>query len=230
MTNIVLVHGLWSDGSSWAQVITELLSRGHEPVAAQLALESFDDDVASVRRTMATVAGPLLLVGWSYGGAVISAAAVGQPQVKALAYVAGFAPEEGESVSDLSRRRRGSLIREHLVITDDRHSYLDRAHFGEVMAHDAGPLAVAIAAATQRLPRIGVDAGPSGHPAWHELPTHYLLATEDRAVPPQTQREMAIRMGAAITEIDSSHAPMLSRPADVARFLDAIARTEAIAE
>jgi len=177
MVNIVLVHGLWSDGSCWAQVIAELRAMGHEPIAAQPALESFDDDVASVRRTLATVAGPVLLVGWSYGGAVITTAAVGQPQVKALAYIAGFAPEEGESVSDLARRRRGSLIRQHLVITDDGHSYLDRAHFGEVIAHDADPVTVAIAAATQKLPRIGVDGEPSGRPAWLDVPAHYLLAT-----------------------------------------------------
>jgi pimeloyl-ACP methyl ester carboxylesterase len=219
MATIVLVHGLWSDGSAWAQVITELRAMGHEPVAAQLALNSMDDDVASVRRTLATVAGPVLLVGWSYGGAVIGEAALGDDSVKALAYVAAFAPAEGESVSALSRKYPGSLIPAHVVVAGD-YTYIDRAHFGDVIAGDAVPETVAIAAATQRMVRIGLDRMKVGPPAWLSLPSHYLVATQDHAVPPILQREMAERMGAAITEIDSSHAPMLSHPREVVEFLD----------
>lgn len=219
MVAIVLVHGLWSDGSSWAKVITELRAMGHEPVAAQLSLETMDDDVASVRRTLATVDGPVLLAGWSYGGAVVGEAALGVDSVKALAYVAAFAPAEGESVSGLSRKYPGSLVGEHVVVAGN-YTYIHREHFGEVLAADAAPAEIAVAAATQRLVRIGVDRVKVGPPAWLDLPAHYLVETQDRCVPPVLQREMAARMGAAVTELDSSHAPMLSHPRQVAEFLD----------
>lgn len=156
MAAIVLVHGLWSDGSSWAKVITELRAMGQEPVAAQLTLESMDDDVASARRTLATVDGPVLLTGWSYGGAVVGEAALGVDSVKALAYVAAFTPAEGESVSGLSRKYPGSLVGEHVVVAGN-YTYIHRDHFGEVLAADAPPEDVVVAAVTQRLVRIGVD-------------------------------------------------------------------------
>ena len=219
MATIVLVHGLWSDGSSWASVMSELRSMGHEPVAAQLSLESMADDVASVRRTLATVPGPVLLAGWSYGGAVIGEAAIGVSNVRALAYIAAFAPAEGESVSGLSRKYPGSLIPDHVVVAGD-YSYMARDHFGEVLAADAPADLIALAAATQKFVRIGVDRVKVGRPAWLDLPTFYLVASEDQAVPPMLQREMAERMGASVTEMVSSHAPLLSHPREVAEFLD----------
>ncbi|NVM98182.1 alpha/beta fold hydrolase [Arthrobacter sp. SDTb3-6] len=228
MAGIVLVHGLWSDGSSWLRVIAELCALGHNPVAAQLGLETFDDDVASVRRTLATVEGPVLLAGWSYGGVVIGEAAreIGREagsaalgKVGALAYVAGFAPAEGESVDGLSRRHPGSLIPRHVVVAG-AYTYIDRAHFGEVIAHELPAESAAVGAAVQKLTRIGLDRVAVGRPAWLDLPCHYLLTTDDRAVPPALQREMAARMGADVTEIDSSHAPLLTRPREVAAFLD----------
>lgn len=219
MAAIVLVHGLWFDGSSWSKVITELRALGHEPVAAQLALGSFDDDVASVRRTIATVSGPVLLVGWSYGGAVIGEAARGLPSVMALAYIAAFAPAEGESVSGLSRKYPGSLIPAHVVVAGD-YTYIQREHLAEVMAADAPAEAVVVAAATQRFVRIGLDRVKVGPPAWLDLPSYYWVSAEDHAVPPALQREMAKRMGAVVTEVHSSHAPLLSRPGEVAEFLD----------
>lgn len=219
MATMVLVHGLWSDGSSWAKVITELRALGHDPVAVQLNLESFDDDVASVRRTLAAVQGPVLLAGWSYGGAVIGEAARGVEAVEALAYVAAFAPAEGESVSRLSRKHPGSLISQHVVVAGD-YTYINREGFGQLLAADAPVDVVAVAAATQKMVRIGLDGVKVGPPAWLDLPSHYLLATEDACVPPLLQREMAARMGAVVTEIATSHAPVLSRPREVAEFLD----------
>ncbi|MHA7271256.1 alpha/beta fold hydrolase [Arthrobacter sp. HLT1-20] len=219
MAAIVLVHGLWSDGTSWAKVITELRAMGHHPVAAQLSLESFDDDVASVRRTLATVSGPVLLASWSYGGAVVGEAARGSDAVKALAYVAAFAPAEGESVSGLSRKHPGSLIPRHVVVAGN-YTYIAREHFGAVMGTDIPAEALAIAAATQRLVRIGVDRTKVGPPAWLDLPTHYLVAAADQAVPTILQREMAAAMGATVSEVNSGHAPLLSHPREVAEFLD----------
>ena len=164
-----------------------------------------------------------MLVGWSYGGAVIGEAARGVEAVKALAYIAAFAPAEGESVSGLSRKYPGSLISAHVVVAGE-YTYIDRDYFGDVLAADALPEDVAGAAATQRMVRIGVDRVKVGSPAWLDLPSHYWVSAEDLCVPPVLQREMAERMGAAITEVASSHAPLLSRPREVAEFLDAACR------
>ncbi|MFJ1709495.1 alpha/beta fold hydrolase [Kitasatospora sp. NPDC088346] len=224
MTAIVLVHGLWSDGSAWSETITELRALGHEPVAAQLPLESLEGDVAAVRRVLSSVDGPVLLVGWSYGGAVVTDAAVGQDRVKALSYIAGFAPDEGESVRDIAHRRPGSLIPAHIKVTDDGHSYIDRPAYGDVVAADAPAGRIALAAAVQKFPRLGIDAAPSGAPAWREVPSHYLIAARDNALPADTQRELAARIGAQTTEWETGHGPMYSRPEDLAAYLDTIAK------
>ncbi|WP_338931744.1 alpha/beta hydrolase [Streptomyces netropsis] len=222
MTAIVLVHGLWADGSAWSETIAELRALGHEPVAAQLPLESLEGDVAAVRRLLSTVDGPVLLVGWSYGGAVITNAAVGQDHVKALSYIAAFAPEEGESVRDIAHRRPGSLLPQHLKVTEDGYSYIDRPAYGTVVAADADAERTALAGAVQKFPRLGIDAAPSGAPAWRDAPSHYLIATQDRALPAATQREMADRTGARATEWDTGHGPMYARPKELAAYLDGL--------
>ncbi|MEU1179046.1 alpha/beta hydrolase [Streptomyces sp. NPDC005820] len=222
MTAIVLVHGLWADGSCWSETITELRALGHEPVAAQLPLESMADDIAAVRRTLSTVDGPVLLVGWSYGGAVITNAARGQERVQALAYIAAFVPDEGESVSDLAHHHPGSLLAEHLRVTEGGRSYIDRAAYGEVMAADAPEERTALAGAVQKYPRLGIDRAPSGAPAWRDRPSHYLIAAHDRALPAATQRELAARAGATTTEWATGHGPMYARPKELAAYLDTI--------
>ena len=224
MTTIVLVHGLWADGSCWSETITELQRLGHQPVAAQLPLESLDDDVAAVRRTLSTVDGSVLLAGWSYGGAVITNAAHGQDNVKALAYIAAFAPDEGESVRDIAHRNPGSVLVEHLRVTEDGHSYIDRPSYGTVIAADAPVERTALAGAVQKSARLGIDGAPSGAPAWRDLPSHYLVATEDRVLPAATQHELAARAGAETTEWATGHGPMYARPKELAAYLDGIAK------
>ncbi|MET9692617.1 alpha/beta hydrolase [Streptomyces sp. NPDC006514] len=224
MTAIVLVHGLWADGSAWSETITELQALGHEPVAAQLPLDSLEGDIAAVRRVLSTVDGPVLLVGWSYGGAVITSAAVGQDHVKALSYVAAFAPDEGESVSDIAHRNPGSVLPAYFRVTDDGHSYLDRANYGEAVAADAPAERTALAAAVQKFPRLGIDGAPSGAPAWRTVPSHYLIATQDRVLPAATQRELADRMGAHSTEWNTGHGPMYAHPKDLAAYLGTLAK------
>ncbi|SED46759.1 alpha/beta hydrolase [Streptomyces sp. 2314.4] len=224
MTTLVLVHGLWSDGSAWSETIAELRALGRDSVAAQLPLESLESDVAAVRRVLSVIEGPVLLVGWSYGGAVITNAAVGQSHVKALSYLAAFAPEEGETVRGIVQRRPGSLIPQHLKVTDDGHSYIDRPAYGKVVAADAAAERIAVAAAVQKHPRLGVDAAPSGAPAWRELPSHYLVATQDNALPAATQRELAERIGAQTTEWETGHGPMYAHPKELAAYLDGLAK------
>ena len=224
MTTIVLVHGLWADGSCWSDTINELQTLGHKPVAAQLYLESLENDIAAVRRTLSTVDGPVLLVGWSYGGAVITNAAQGQDKVRALAYIAAFMPDEGEAVSDIARRRPGSVLPESLRITEDGHSYIDRTAYGTVMAADAPAERTALAGAVQKFARLGIDGTPSGVPAWRDLPSYYLVASEDRALPAATQHELAARAGAKTTEWATGHGPMYARPKELAAYLDGIAK------
>ncbi|QKZ17291.1 alpha/beta fold hydrolase [Streptomyces chartreusis] len=224
MTNIVLVHGLWADGSCWSETITELQALGHEPVAAQLSLESMEQDVAAVRRMLSTVEGPVLLVGWSYGGAVITNAAQGQEKVQALSYIAAFMPDEGESVSDIVRRRVGSVLPETLRVTEDGHSYIDRLVYGTAIAADAPAERTALASAVQKFARLGIDGSPSAAPAWRGLPSHYLVASEDRVLPAETQRELAARAGAEATEWATGHGPMFGRPKELATYLDGIAK------
>ncbi|MFI6449572.1 alpha/beta fold hydrolase [Kitasatospora sp. NPDC050543] len=223
MTAVVLVHGLWADGSAWSETITELRALGHQPVAAQLPLESLEGDVAAVRRVLSTIDGPVLLVGWSYGGAVITNAAAGQDHVKALSYIAAFAPDQGESVSDIAHRHPGSALPEHFRVTDDGYSYLDRSTYGSAVAADAPVERTAIASAAQKFARLGIDAAPSGAPAWRELPSHYLVATQDRVLPAVTQRELATHIDAATTEWETGHGPMYARPKELAVYLDSIA-------
>jgi pimeloyl-ACP methyl ester carboxylesterase len=225
MSAIVLVHGLWADGSCWSETIIELRAFGHQPVAAQLPLQSMEDDIATVRRVLSALDAdePVLLVGWSYGGAVITNAARGRDDVGALVYIAAFAPDEGESVADIAHRHPGSLLPGHLRRTGDGYSYVDRAAYRKVMTADATEERAALAGAVQKFPRLGIDSAPSGAPAWREVPTHYLVAAEDRALPAATQRELAARMGARTTEWTTGHGPMYSRPADLAAYLDAIA-------
>lgn len=224
MTTIVLVHGLWSDGSCWSETITELQALGHAPVAAQLPLETMEHDIATVRRTLSTVDGPVLLVGWSYGGAVITNAARGQDKVQALSYIAAFMPDEGESVSDIARRRPGSVLPEPLRITEDGHSYIDRPSYGTVIAADAPTERTALASAVQKFARLGIDGSPSGTPAWRDLPSHYLVASDDRVLPAATQHELATRAGAETAEWATGHGPMFARPTELAAYLDGITK------
>ncbi|MGQ4601153.1 alpha/beta fold hydrolase [Nocardia sp. R6R-6] len=224
MTTIVLVHGLWADGSCWSETITELQALGHAPVATQLTLESMEQDIASVRRTLSTVDGPVLLVGWSYGGAVITNAALGQDKVQALSYIAAFVPDEGESVSDIARRRPGTVLPEPLRVTEDGYSYIDRSAYGTVIAADASAERTALASAVQKFARLGIDGAPSGPAAWRNLPSHYLVATEDRVLPAATQHELAARAGAETTEWATGHGPMYGRPKELAAYLDSITK------
>lgn len=224
MTTIVLVHGLWADGSCWSETITELHTLRHTPVATQLSLESMEHDIAAVRRTLSTVDGPVLLVGWSYGGAVITNAAVGEEKVQALSYIAAFVPDEGESVSDIARRRPGTVLPEPLRVTEDGHSYIERAAYGSVIAADASAQRTALASAVQKFARLGIDSSPSGPAAWQHLPSYFLVASEDRVLPADTQHELAARAGAEATEWATGHGPMYGRPKELAAYLDGITK------
>jgi pimeloyl-ACP methyl ester carboxylesterase len=224
---IVLVHGAWADASSFNGEISRLRARGLRAIAPADPLRSLSGDAAYLASFLRTVRGPIVLVGHSYGGAVITDAATGNPNVKALVYLNAYVPDQGESVLDLASRFPGSLVPGALVPVpfalpngiSGVDLYLRRSSFRKVFAADVPTRRAALMAAEQRPAAQQAFAEPSGPPAWKTIPSWYLLGRQDRAVPPATQRFMARRAGARTTSIRSSHASPVSHPAAATRLI-----------
>lgn len=222
MAGIVLVHGFWADGSSWGGVIPRLVAGGHDPIAVQLPLSSFADDVATVRRAAARLEGPIVLAAHSYGGVVISEAAAGLDSVRGLVYVAAYAPELGEDVNALNERfppASGAAIRP----TEDGHLWLDLEGYRDAFCADVDAADAAVMARTQGPASFECLTGLTQAPAWHDQPCWSLIATDDRTIAPDAQRFMAERMNASVTEVAASHAALVSRPAETAEVILAAA-------
>ncbi|MBY3027042.1 alpha/beta hydrolase [Rhizobium leguminosarum] len=219
--SIVLVHGAFVDGSGWQQVHSELVDRGFEVLVAQHPTTSFEGDVAATERLIASARYPVLLVGHSYGGAVITEAGA-NPKVKSLAYIAAFVPDVGESVAALNEApEEPGEVKAPLLPPQDGYLIVDPARFSEAFAADVDPATTRFMAAAQLPWGLAAVITPLTHAAWKTKPSFYLVASADRMVPPSAQRRMAQRAAAAITEIDSSHAVMMSHPQDVAAFIAA---------
>ena len=232
---IVLVHGAFADASSWNGVIPKLQADGYEVIAVANPLRSLSSDAAYVSGLLKTIAGPVILVGHSYGGAVINNAAVGNDNVKALVLVAGFAPEAGESAADLVGKFPGATLGTALSpvpLSEGRNDlYIKQAQFREPFAADLPASAVKLAAATQR-PITDVAFGePSGEPAWKTVPTWSIYGSADHAIPAAAQAFMAERAKVKRVQVieGASHVVMLSHPAEVAKMIReaAIATTNA---
>lgn len=224
---IVLVHGAFADGSSWAKVIPLLERDGYAVTSVQNSLTSFADDVATTKRVIDAQKGNVIAVGHSYGGAVISGAAAGNPNVKALVYVAAFGPEAGEKFGEMLEKRGHSDLGPSLRPDAAGFVYIDRAKFHDVFAKDLSLQEARVMAATQR-PINGAIFGASvDNPAWKTIPSWYLVATEDRSITPELERFMAKRMNARTKEIKSSHVPMLSHPGEVSKWIDTAAKATA---
>lgn len=228
---VVLVHGAWADGSSWNEVIRELARHGQPAVALANPLRDLTSDAAYIATVVGSIPGPVVLVGHSYGGAVITNAARSTANVKALVYVAAFAPDAGESLGSIGDRF-GSDIGAHFQPqpypkpdgTMSVELTIKRDDFDEVFARGVGAQQAALMAATQR-PITGEAAGgPSGAPAWKTLPSWYQVSTHDRALPPAAQQFMASRMGARTIELPAPHASMLTHPRAVAHLIRAAVR------
>ena len=216
--NIVLVHGGFVDGSGWRGVYDALRADGYRVSVVQNPTLSLEDDVAVTKRVLDAQDGPTVLVGHSYGGAVISEAG-NHEKVSALVYIAAFAPDKGESVNTLIADPPPGAPVPPILPPVDGFLFLDREKFAASFAGDL-PEADAQFLADSQVPW-GLDAlgGAITRPAWRAKPSHYLVATDDRMIPPPAQRAMAERAGATVAETGGSHAVYVSKPAEVAAFI-----------
>ena len=209
-TTVVLVHGAWADGSCWSNVILPLRHQGLKATAAPVPLTSLTEDAATLRRVIERTAGPVILVGHAYAGAVIAAAH--DDRVKSLVYIAALAPDEGETVAEVFYRTAPHPKAPKLVPDADGLIWMPEEGFGCAVAHRASPDQIAIMAAVQRPIAVQCIQEKAPAPAWRMTPSWYLVAEEDRMISPETQRFMAGRMGADIRSYNVDHSPMYTAP------------------
>jgi pimeloyl-ACP methyl ester carboxylesterase len=215
--SVVLVHGAWADGSSWAKVIGPIAADGFGVIAAPLPLTSFRDDVQALDRTMERVTGPIVLVGHAYAGAII--AATRGPKVKALVYVAALAPDEGETVADVFHRAEPHPQAPKLVPDDHGLIYLPREAFAAAFAQNASIEEQALLAAVQRPISPTCITVAVDRPLWKDLPSWFVVAEQDRMIPRDSQRFMAERMEARMRAYPVDHTPMVTAPSIVLKTI-----------
>jgi len=216
--NIVLVHGGFVDGSGWEAVYRSLKKDGFNVSIVQNPTTSLAGDVQATRRVIAAQNGPVILVGHSYGGVVITEAG-NDPMVEGLVYIAAFAPDTGESVSSLIKDPPPGAPVPPILPPQDGYLLLDKAKFAAAFAADLDPAEAAFMADAQVPWGLEALGGAITTPAWRTKPSWYLVATEDRMIPPPAQRFMAERAGASVIEIAGSHAVYVSQPAAVAALI-----------
>jgi pimeloyl-ACP methyl ester carboxylesterase len=214
---VLLIHGAWADGSSWSKVVPLLEAKGMHVVAVQIPLTSFADDVTATQRAIALEDGPILLVGHSYGGAVITEAG-NDPKVVGLVYVSAVAPEKGESAFGLITSVQTPIGSE---LRPDSSGYLKLTPKGiaEDFAQDLSPKEIEVLTATQVPTSVGAMKGEVTTPAWKSKPSWYIIAANDRAISPDLEISQAKRIGATTTTVPSSHVIMLAQPSKVANVI-----------
>ncbi|GAA2478048.1 alpha/beta fold hydrolase [Winogradskya humida] len=227
---IVLVHGAFADSSSWNGVIERLRRDGYPVRAVANPLRGVANDATYVKNTLATISGPVVLVGHSYGGAVITNAAAGEPDVKSLVYIAAFAPATGESLAGLGERPVDHPIDPLPLLTvptpetQGADLYVDPAQFRAAFAADVDRNEAADMAVAQRPIAAAAFGEPSAAEAWKSIPSWTLITKQDKAINPELQRFMATRAKAHTTEVNASHAVMVSHPDAVTRVIEQAAR------
>jgi pimeloyl-ACP methyl ester carboxylesterase len=226
--NVVLVHGGFVDGSGWQGVYDLLKKDGYTVSIVQNPTNSLADDVAVTKRTLAAQDGPVILVGHSYGGVVITEAGT-DPKVAGLVYIAAFAPDKGESVSALIKDPPPSAPVPPIMPPQDGYLFLDRAKFREAFAADVAPDAAAFMADSQVPWGLEALNGAVTEPAWRTKPSWYLVSTEDKMIPPDAQRVMSKRAGSTVVEASGSHAIYVSQPRVVADLVAKAANGVALA-
>ena len=216
---VVLVHGGFVDGSGWEGVYRILKKNGQRVAIVQNSTASLADDVAATKRVLAAQEGPVVLVGHSYGGVVITEAGH-DPKVAALVYVAAFAPDRGESVSALIKDPLPGAPVPPILPPQDGFLFLDRAKFAASFAADLDAEKAAFLADSQVPWGVAALDGAIAEPAWKSKPSWYLVATEDRMIPPAAQRAMSKRAGSTVVEVSGSHAIYVSQPTEVAAWIE----------
>jgi len=224
--SIVLIHGAFADGSSWSKVIPILEGDGYTVTAVQIPLTSLPDDVATTKRVIDAQKTPVVVVGHSYGGAVITDAAAGNSNVKALVYVAAFAPDAGEAVAAVGAKFAPPALSTALVPDAAGFLYIDRAKFHDAFCKDLPAAQARIMAATQKPVNGSVFGAVVTNAAWKSIPSWYIVSKDDQAINPDAERFYAKRIGAKTTEIKSSHVPFLSHPKEVAKVIEAAANAK----
>jgi len=229
LPNIVLVHGAWADGSSWSAVIERLQARGYNVTAPQFPLSALADDVARLRQVLARQDGPTIVAGHSYGGQIMTALGTDAPNVVGLVYIAAFGLDEGESIGALLASGPPPPAIAHLDIDERGFAWLPEEDFVNHFAADVDPVQARVMYAVQQ-PLAGSALGTvMGVPAWKSLPTWYMVASNDEAIPPDAERQFAQRMGATTVEVAASHVAMVSHPNDVVMLTETAAETALVA-
>lgn len=225
---VVLVHGAFADASGWNAVVERLQSKGYPVIAPANPLRGLASDAAQIRSVIDSVDGPVVLVAHSYGGAVITNAATGAPNVRALVYVAAFAPDLDENLAGLLAMNPGSHLSEEALIFRPHATgvdgYVHPDVFHDVFAQDLPKKQAAVMAATQRPGDSTTLGDHSAAPAWKTIPSWYVVASRDHLIPPKTQRFMAERAGATTVEVRTSHVAMIANPKAVTDVIVRAAR------
>ena len=220
---VVLVHGAFADASGWYAVAADLIHAGYPVIAPANPLRGVATDAAYLKTILATLGGPLVLAAHSYGGNVITNAATGNPNVKALVYVAAFAPDQGESLQDLQTKYPGSKIDETALDFrpngESVDAYIKKAVFRDAFAGDVPRATTDLMWAGQRSVDVRALGEPSGAPAWKTIPSWYLVARNDNVFPAAAQRFAAQRAGAHTVEVGASHVAMIAQPAATADLI-----------
>ena len=223
---VVLVHGAWADASGWSGVVRRLQAHDLRVTTYANPLRSLSTDAAGLRQYLDSLDGPIVLVGHSYGGAVITNAATGDPDVEALVYVDAFAPDEGQSAFQLAGPDSALAVADPTTVFDlvpptlpptgASDLYLEPATFLSAFANGVDAEDAAVLASTQRPVTLGALTEPSGVPAWRTIPSWYLVGTEDQIIPPSAQRAMAEHAGSSVCEFSAGHLGLVSDPGAVA--------------
>jgi pimeloyl-ACP methyl ester carboxylesterase len=217
--NIVLVHGAWADGSSWDAVIRRLQADGYHVTAPQFPMTDLAADVARLREVLAAQDGPTIVAGHSYGGQIMTALGTDAPNVAGLVYIAAFGIDEGESLGALLAQGPVTAALAHLVTDKQGFTWLSEEDFVQHFAADVDPVQAKAMHAVQQALAASALGTKMSVPAWKSIPSWYLVAANDEAIPPDAERRFASRMGAVTIEIPSSHVAMVSHPDDVTQLI-----------
>lgn len=220
---VVLVHGGFVDGAGWEGVYSELKKDGYDVSVVQNPTTSLEDDVAATRRAVAQAKGPVILVGHSYGGVVITEAG-NDPKVAGLVYIAAFAPDQGESVASLIKNPPPGAPVPPILPPQDGYLFLDKAKFADAFAADVDAPKAQFMADSQVPWGVNALNGAISEPAWKKKQSWYLVATDDKMIPPAAQRQMSKRVGSSVVEVKGSHAIYVSQPRAVAALIEKAAK------